>query len=185
MNSENSSDPFTRSEDEELLEVVNDRNEVIGVRPRREVHLKGLPHRAVHIFLFNSANELFLQKRSMRKRELPGYYDSSAAGHLQPSESYEACAARELMEELSVRADLVRIGGLVASDANAFEHVGLFVCRTARTPVPNPAEIDAGAFFPLGEIERWIGSGAEMLSPGFILLFNRHRAELDVFLQSR
>lgn len=178
-------DPFDagRSEDQEPLEVVNERNEVTGILPRREVHLRGLSHRAAHVFLFNLANELFLQKRSMRKRELPGYFDSSAAGHVQPSESYQACAARELLEELSVRDEPIRIGGLVASDANAFEHVGLFVCRTDQAPVPNPAEIEHGAFFPLAEIERWIASGAERLSPGFVLLFTRHRTELKAFLE--
>jgi len=171
-------------EEDELLEVVNERNEVLGILPRGEVHRRRLAHRACHIFLFNLGNELYLQKRSMAKREMPGFYDSSAAGHLQASESYEQCAARELQEELSVSADLVRIGGLAASEKNAFEHVGLFVCRTGQVPTPNPAEIERGEFYSLGAIERWIGSGAQGLSPGFVLLFALHRGPISDFLAS-
>ena len=173
-----------RPEDDELLEVVNERNEVIGLLPRREVHQRGLAHRASHVFVFNPAGKLFLQKRARTKRELPGYFDSSAAGHLQPMESYEDCAGRELMEELSIATEIVRLGGLVASDENAFEHVGLFACRTDQVPRPDPAEIERGEFYPLDQIDRWIATGAQLLSPGFVLLYTRHQSEIRAFLSS-
>ena len=66
----------------ELFDVVDSENRVIGQATRGEVHAKGLLHRSVHIWVFNSRGELFLQKRAMTKDENPGYWDSSAAGHL-------------------------------------------------------------------------------------------------------
>ena len=33
---------------EEIFDVVNERDEVVGQKPRREVHRTGLKHRAVH-----------------------------------------------------------------------------------------------------------------------------------------
>ena len=62
---------------EEIFDVVNERDEVIGSKPRSEVHRLGLMHRAVHILVFNARGEVFLQKRSMSKDRQPGLWDSS------------------------------------------------------------------------------------------------------------
>jgi 16S rRNA (adenine1518-N6/adenine1519-N6)-dimethyltransferase len=87
---------------EEIFDVVNDRDEIVGRQSRREVHRLGLKHRAVHVVLFNGRGEIFLQKRSMKKDCFPGAWDSSASGHLDVGESYDACAVRELREELGL-----------------------------------------------------------------------------------
>ena len=60
---------------DEIFDVVNERDEVIGRATRSEVHERGLLHRAVHIFVFNSRGELFIQKRSMSKDRNAGKYD--------------------------------------------------------------------------------------------------------------
>ena len=52
---------------EEIFDVVNDRDEVIGQKSRSEIHRLKLNHRAVHVLVFNARGELFLQKRSMKK----------------------------------------------------------------------------------------------------------------------
>src|SRR3989442_704060 len=85
---------------EEIFDVVNEGDEVIGQKPRSEIHRLNLKHRAVHVLVFNARGELFLQKRSMKKDCFPGAWDSSASGHLDTGESYDACAVRELREEL-------------------------------------------------------------------------------------
>ena len=66
----------------ELFDVVDEHDRVIGVEPRGVVHARDLRHRAVHLFVFNAAGELFLQKRSAWKDRHPGKWDSSASGHL-------------------------------------------------------------------------------------------------------
>src|SRR4051812_18974633 len=88
---------------EDIFDVVNDRNEVIGQELRSVVHRTGLKHRAVHVLVFNSRRQLFLQKRSMLKDCFPGTWDSSASGHLDRGEEYDACAIRELGEELGYK----------------------------------------------------------------------------------
>src|SRR5688572_24288242 len=85
---------------DEIFDIVNEKDEVIGQLPRREVHRQGLRHRAVHVLVFNARGEVFLQKRSMTKDNFPGTWDSSAAGHLDTGEAYDACALREVKEEL-------------------------------------------------------------------------------------
>ena len=85
---------------DEMFDIVNDRDEVIGRLPRRMVHRDGHKHRAVHVLVFDSRGRIFLQKRSLTKDTFPGAWDSSASGHLESGEDYAACAARELREEL-------------------------------------------------------------------------------------
>src|SRR5579863_6783618 len=116
---------------EDIFDIVNERDEVIGRKPRSEVHARGLLHRAVHVLVFNARNEVFLQKRSMKKDRQPGLWDSSASGHVDTGESYDACAVRELREEIGLRlsAPLERLFKVPASDATDQEHVWVYRCH--------------------------------------------------------
>ena len=110
---------------EEVFDVVNERDEVIGQAPRAEVHRRGLRHRAVHVLVFNAAGSVFLQKRSMTKDRQPGLWDSSASGHVDAGEDYDACAVRELREEIGLELKEVpkRLFKLAACAATDQEHV--------------------------------------------------------------
>src|SRR5215475_6609703 len=88
---------------EEIFDVVNEDDEIIGRHPRNKVHELGLMHRAVHVLVFNSAKQLFLQKRSMSKDRQPGLWDSSSSGHVDSGEDYDHCAIRELREEIGLK----------------------------------------------------------------------------------
>src|SRR5258708_29627408 len=87
---------------EEIFDVVNERDEVVGQAPRREAHARGLWHRAVHVLVFNARGEVFLQKRSLKKDIAAGKWDSSSSGHLDRGEDYDACAVREVREEIGL-----------------------------------------------------------------------------------
>src|SRR5258707_11287088 len=92
---------------EEIFDVVNERDEVLAQKPRNEVHRLGLMHRATHVLVFNSRGQVFLQKRSMTKDRQPGLWDSSASGHVDSGEDYDACVVRELREELGLQASAI------------------------------------------------------------------------------
>src|SRR5512139_4070862 len=87
---------------EEIFDCVDASDQVIGREKRSEIHRQGLRHRAVHVLIFDKQGEIFLQKRSMQKDTFPGRWDSSASGHLDRGEDYDACAVRELREELGI-----------------------------------------------------------------------------------
>src|SRR5262252_72609 len=116
--------------DEEIFDVVNERDEVIGRETRSKVHRLGLKHRAVHVLVFNGRGQIFLQKRSMKKDRQPGLWDSSASGHLNAGEDYDACAVRELGEELGLKisAPPERLFKLNASAETDQEHVWVYRC---------------------------------------------------------
>jgi len=116
---------------EEIFDIVNERDEVVGRQTRREVHRLGLMHRAVHVLVFNSQGQVFLQKRSMSKDRQPGLWDSSSSGHVDSGEEYDACAVRELREELGlhVRETPRRLFKLSASPHTDQEHVWVYRCE--------------------------------------------------------
>src|SRR6516225_10627679 len=88
---------------EEIFDVVDKHDQVIGRKSRNEVHRLGLMHRAVHVLVFNNRGQIFLQKRSMKKDRQPGVWDSSASGHVDSGEDYDTTAVREVWEEIGLR----------------------------------------------------------------------------------
>ncbi len=136
-------------EQQEVLEVFDRHNRLIGRATRGTIHRLGLRHRAVHIFVLDPTGRLYLQLRREHKDRYPRHWDSSAAGHVSPKEGYAAAAARELEEELGIQGELQRLAEVTACPQTGWEHVVLFQCRTDSPPVPNPEEIETGAFFRL------------------------------------
>jgi isopentenyl-diphosphate delta-isomerase type 1 len=152
--------PAPAQRGDEIFDVVNDRDEVIGQSTRREVHARGLLHRAVHVLVFNARGQVFLQKRSMAKDSAPGCWDSSCSGHLDAGEDYLPAAVRELVEEIGLRvAGLHLLTPVLHSAACADtgnEFVWVYRLQSEGPFVLNPAEIEHGEWFAPAEITRAI-----------------------------
>ena len=160
---------------EEIFEFVNDRDEVIGRAPRSEVHRRGLKHRAVHVLVFNARGELFLQKRSLKKDCFPGVWDSSASGHIDPGESYDACAVRELGEELGLQVTkpLERLFKIDACPETGEEFVWVYRCEAEGPFTLHPEEIERGGWFAPDEVTRWIAERPQEFASGFVLIWQQ------------
>ena len=154
---------------EELFDVVDEQDVVLRPETREVVHVNNLRHRAVHMLLFNSKGELFLQKRSMWKDRNPGLWDSSAAGHVDSGEDYLQAARRELQEELGILApELQRFGRLTPSPTTGWEFIELFRGTHEGPFHPAPMEIETGAFFEMDHILDWAKNTPTDFSPVFL-----------------
>jgi len=153
--------------DSEKFDVVDENDNVIGTRLRSEVHDNHLLHRAVHILVFNREGELLLQKRSAWKDREPSKWDSSAAGHLEPGESYADGAARETEEELGIGCELTPIGKIRACSNTGQEFVEVFTARHEGPFTLPPSEIEDAAFFPIPVIRDWLAARPQDFAPGF------------------
>ncbi len=158
----------------EVLEVVDSDDNVIGTEFRGEVHRKRLMHRAAHVFLFNKRGEIYIQLRSANKDNHPGKLDSSAAGHVDPGESYHQSATRELEEEIGIRANVAEVLRLLASETTDNEHTVLFEAVTDSDPIPNRDEIEWARFMTKEEVTSLIAESPESFVPGFILLWREY-----------
>ena len=152
----------------ERFPVVDENDQLLGDAPRSEVHGNNLRHRAVHILIFNSLGELLLQKRSRWKDRHPLLWDSSAAGHVEAGEEYDATAIRELQEELGVAAELSRVAKLPASERTGQEFIWLYRGQHDGPFIPAPTEIEHAEFFPTDVVSEWARARPADFAPGFL-----------------
>ncbi|MFC6598768.1 NUDIX hydrolase [Kitasatospora paranensis] len=87
---------------EELLDVVDAQDRVIGTAPRGEVYRQGLTHRCVFILVRDAADRIFVHRRTDTKLFAPGAYDCFVGGVVGSGETYAHAAVREAEEELGV-----------------------------------------------------------------------------------
>jgi isopentenyldiphosphate isomerase len=163
----------------EIFDVVNERDEVIGQNTRREVHRLGLKHRAVHVLVFNSRREVFLQKRSMRKDIAAGLWDSSTSGHLDSGEDYDSCAMRELREEigLALAQTPERLFRIEACQETGWEFCWVYRCEAEGPFQLHPDEIESGDWFAPEKITRWIAEKPGDFASAFRLIWVKLNAE--------
>ena len=160
----------------ESLDIVDDQDQVIGSAERDEIYAKKLPHRIVHVLIFNSKGEMLLQKRSKTVSFAPSHWSTAVGGHVKSGESYGVAAEREFEEELGVVVPM-SYGFKDIYDNNA----GLkkfIVTFTAEYEGPFEIDTDAVesvAFISLDEIRRMIAEG-EKFHPELLFLLKNHYA---------
>ena len=166
---------------EEIFDIVNERDEVVGQNTRREVHARGLWHRAVHVLVFNARGEIFLQKRSMLKDIAAGKWDSSSSGHLDTGEDYDACAVREVREEtgLYIQArtatgasqPLQRLFKVDACKETGWEFCWIYRCESEGPFVLHPEEIETGEWFAPDAVTKWVEEKPQDFASAFVLIW--------------
>ena len=152
---------------EEIFPIVNTEGEVVGSATREECHAGTfLLHPVVHLHIFNSAGELYLQKRVMTKKIQPGKWDTAVGGHVDYGERIEDALLRETREELGVRdftpEFLMRYEFRSQIEA---ELVYIYKCVYDGDFNLDPSEVDEGRFWSLDEIKKSTGKG--LFTPNF------------------
>ncbi|MFG1672081.1 NUDIX hydrolase [Streptomyces sp. Y7] len=87
---------------DEILDIVDEQDRVIGQSPRGEAYAKGLRHRCVFIEARDAEGRLFVHRRTPTKLVFPSHYDMFVGGVVGAGESYDDAALREAEEELGV-----------------------------------------------------------------------------------
>lgn len=123
---------------DEYLDLVNEKDEVIGKKLRSEVYAEGLSNfRVVNAFLINSKNELWLPRRGPNKRIFPLCLDMSMGGHVESGETYEESFKRELNEELNIDANTTPwklLGYLTPEKDDVSAFMNVYEIRTDEAP---------------------------------------------------
>jgi len=162
---------------DEIFDVVDQSDRVVGREARAEVHRRGLLHRAVHVLVFNSEGKVFLQKRSISKDTFPGAWDSSSSGHLSCGEDYDACALRELQEEIGLAPErpperLFKVDACAETDQ---EHLWVYRCLSDGPLTLNPDEIETGDWFSAETVTRWLAEEPRDFASAFRKIWTLYR----------
>jgi isopentenyldiphosphate isomerase len=164
----------------EWFPIVDEDGNTIGEAPRHVCHdgKSMLLHPVVHLLLYNSAGELFLQKRSVLKDIQPGKWDTSVGGHVSPGETSEAAVLREASEELGIK-DFIPIfeGKYIWQSDKERELVYSFSVISDFAPIINLEEIEDGRYWSIDEIRNSIGKN--IFTPNFEHEFRIHVVKED------
>ena len=151
----------------EYFPAVEEDGNIIGKATRTECHSGTfILHPVVHLHVFNSAGELYLQKRALNKDIQPGKWDTSVGGHVDYGEEIEAALRREAREELGI-SDFVptfitRYKFISHQEA---ELVHSFYTIFNNEIDADPVEISEGKFWKIADIETQLGNN--IFTPNF------------------
>ena len=152
---------------QELFPIVNAEGQVLGKITRGEAHSGSrILHPVVHLHLFNSNGELYLQRRPQWKDIQPGRWDTACGGHMAYGETPEEALRREVLEELGIR-DFIPtpLGHYVFDSKRECELVYVNKAVYDGEVHPSQEEMDGGKFWSRAELLENMGKG--LFTPNF------------------
>ena len=158
---------------QEIFPIVDESGQVIGSATRGECHSGSmLLHPVVHLHVFNSKGDIYLQKRPEWKDIQPGKWDTAVGGHIDYGETPEDALLREVREELGITDFMPELIDKYVFESQR-ERELVYVHRTIYNGEIrlSTEELDGGRFWKIQEIREAIGQG--ILTPNFESEFKR------------
>lgn len=148
---------------DELLDLVDLQDQVIGQAPRSEVYAQKLNNfRVVNLFLINDQEQLWIPRRTANKKLFPLSLDTSMGGHVSSGESYEQALKRELQEELNIELDQIdyqMVGKLNPQAHGTSAFMQVYLIRTNYTPNYNQQDFCESYWLSPADLLVWIKQG--------------------------
>ncbi|CAL9610815.1 NUDIX domain-containing protein [Streptomyces sp. Tu 3180] len=145
---------------DEIIDIVDEDDRVIGRSPRGEAYARGLRHRCVFVLARDAEGRVFVHRRTPTKLVFPSLYDMFVGGVVGAGEGYDEAALREAEEELGVTGlprpeHLFRF--LYDDGAGRTWWSAVYEVRCDLPVRPQAEEVAWHAFLPEAELERRLG----------------------------
>ena len=163
---------------EEMVVLVNENDEKIGLMPKQEAHIKGVLHRAFSVFVLNSKQEVMLQQRALSKYHSPGLWTNTCCSHQRDGEDSVTAGKRRLMEEMGFTCDLKETTSFIYKapfDNGLTEHEldHILVGQYDGAPNINREEVADWKWMPIESVREDIGHNPKRYTAWFKIIFNQ------------
>lgn len=126
--------------------LVDSSDATLGCMEKVEAHRKGLMHRAISVFIFNTGGQWLLQQRANNKYHSNSLWSNTCCTHPFPGESTLEAANRRLSEEMGLQCELKPVFHFVYKEPldnelteHELDHV--FIGFSDEKPDLNPLEV--------------------------------------------
>jgi isopentenyl-diphosphate delta-isomerase len=163
---------------EELVILVDENDNQIGLMPKMEAHEKAVLHRAFSVFVFNSKNELMLQQRALHKYHSPGLWTNTCCSHQREGESNVEAGMRRLQEEMGFSVPLEETISFIYKapfDNGLTEHEldHILIGHSEQSPDINEDEVAAWKWMDLEDVKSDIANHPELYTEWFKIIFDK------------
>lgn len=162
----------------EYIIAVDELDKEIGSIEKMEAHYKGILHRAFSILVFNSNNQLLLQKRSLKKYHSPGLWTNTCCSHPRYGETLKDAVYRRIKEEMGFTCKLEERFSFVYKVEfednlfeNEYDHV--FIGKYDGDIIPNKEEVDDFKWVDINYIREDIKVNPELYTYWFKVLIDK------------
>ncbi|MDQ3917834.1 MAG: isopentenyl-diphosphate Delta-isomerase [Acidobacteriota bacterium] len=145
----------------ELLILVDENGDEVGVGEKLQVHREGRLHRAFSIFVFHPDGRLMLQRRAKSKYHSGGLWSNTCCGHPRPGEGTLEAAHRRLRDEMNFDCELRYLSNFtyraeLDNQLVEWEFDNVFVGTYDQDPRPNAAEAEGWRWIDVEELKAMI-----------------------------
>lgn len=171
--------------DEPFVILVDEKDNETGKLGKLEAHRKALLHRALSVFIINSAGEWILQRRALNKYHSNGLWTNTCCSHPYPGETCPEAAKRRLLEEMGMHSELKEIFHFTYKeklDNDLWEHEldHVFIGTTDDLPVVNQLEVMDWRAVSFDEIEREINDNPATFTAWFRHIYRQVNAFIKI-----
>ena len=164
---------------EELVILVDENDEQLGLMPKMEAHEKALLHRAFSVFTFNQKGELLLQQRAASKYHSPLLWTNTCCSHQRNGESNIEAGMRRLQEEMGFVCDLKEVFSFVYKapfDNGLTEHEldHVMVGTYNENPKINKEEVENFKWLTVDDVKIDMENYPENYTAWFRIIFDRY-----------
>lgn len=163
--------PFLQNNMNELVILVDKKDNQTGTETKLKAHEDGLLHRAFSVLVFNAKGELLLQQRAAGKYHSARLWTNTCCSHPRPGESPEKAAHRRLMEEMGFDCEMRRVDTLhyetpvLESGLKENELLHLFIGNTDLDYFnPNAQEVKSWRWISPDELKKEVEQKPEEFS---------------------
>lgn len=163
---------------EELVILVNENDEKIGLMPKLEAHEKALLHRAFSVFVLNDNNEIMLQQRAANKYHSPLLWTNTCCSHQRENETNLEAGKRRLFEEMGFETPLTELFSFIYKapfdnglTEHEYDHV--MIGNYKNEPIINKEEVESWKWMGIDAIKLEMIEKPEIYTEWFKIIFDK------------